>query len=339
VQLICVRRVSTNGGNGAVLLSSIRILIADDFKDWRRQVRLLFKTQPEWQVVAEAADGLEAIQKAEELKPDLIVLDIGLPKLNGIEAARRIRQFSASSKIVFLSQVNDRDVVQAALRTGAQGYVHKADVRSDFLPAIQAALRDRQFVSRSLKDFTDTSGGKVPHRHEVQFYSDDAVFLDTFARFIAIALKAGNAAIVVATESHRDGLVRRMKTQGLDVDAATQQGTYVQLDVAKTLSAFMVNDMPDPARFFEVVSGLVKAAAKAVNQEHPRVVACGECAPFLWAQGKPDAAIRLEQLWDELGKTLDVDILCGYALSSFHGKEDEPVFQGICAEHSAVYPR
>jgi DNA-binding NarL/FixJ family response regulator len=332
---------SIKDGNGAVLLSPIRILIVDDFKDWRRQVLLLFKTRPEWQVVAEAADGLEAIQKAEELKPDLIVLDIGLPKLNGIEAARRIRQLSPSSKIVFLSQGNDPDVVQAALATGAQGYVCKTDVRSDFLPAFQAAMRDRQFVSRSLRgyEFVDASEGKVSHHHEVQFYSDDAVFLDTLARFIAIALKAGNAAIVVATESHRDGLVRRMKTHGLDVDAATQQGTYVQLDVAKALSTFMVNDMPDPARFFSVVGGLIKAAAKAANQEHPRVVACGECSPFLWAQGKPDAAIRLEQLWDDLGQTLEVDILCGYALSSFRGKEDELVFQSICAEHSAVYPQ
>jgi DNA-binding NarL/FixJ family response regulator len=318
-------------------LSPIRILVADDFKAWRRQVLLQFETRPEWQVVAEAADGLEAIQKAEELQPDLIVLDIGLTKLNGIEAARRILQLSPSSKIVFLSQLDDPDIVQAALGTGAQGYVHKTDVRSDFLPAIQAALRDRQFVSRSLKDFAETSGGKVPHRHEVQFYSDDAVLLDAFARFIAIALKAGNAAIVVATESHRDGLVRRMKTQGLDVDAATRQGTYVQLDVAKALSTFMVNDMPDPARFFEVVRGLVKAAAKAATQGQARVVACGECSPFLLAQGKPDAAIRLEQLWDDLGKTFGVDILCGYALSSFRGKEDEPFFQSICAEHSAVY--
>jgi CheY-like chemotaxis protein len=69
-------------------LSSIRVLIADDYKDWRRQVLSLFQAQPEWQVIAEAADGPEAIQKAEEFKPDLIVLDIGLPKLNGIEAAR-----------------------------------------------------------------------------------------------------------------------------------------------------------------------------------------------------------------------------------------------------------
>ena len=317
----------------------IRILAADDFEGWRRQVRSLLQARPQWQVIAEAVDGSEAIQKAEALKPDLIVLDIGLPKLNGIEAARQIRQFSPNSRIVFLSQNNDLDIVRAALSTGALGYVQKTDARRELLPAVDAALMGKQFVSSSLKgyEFAETAGEKTPHRHEVEFYSDDAVLLDSFARFIAIALGAGDAAIVVITESHRDGLTLRLKTLGVDVDAATQQGTYIQLDVAKTLSTFIVNDVPDPARFFEVTSGLFDAAAKAGKQKHSRVVACGECAPFLWAEGKADAAIRVEQLWDEVGKTFAVDILCGYPLSSFHGKEDEHVFQSICAEHSTVY--
>jgi DNA-binding NarL/FixJ family response regulator len=323
------------------LFSSIRILIADDHLGWRRQVRLLLQARPEWQVIAEASDGPEAIQKAEELKPDLVVLDIGLPSLNGVEAARRIRQLFPSSKIVFLSQNKDLDVVRAALDTGALGYVCKTEAQSELLLAVDAALRRKQFVSSSLKgfEFTDTAREKAPHHHEVQFYSDDAVLLDAFARFIAVALKAGDAAIVVITEAHRDGLVLRLKTQGLDVDAATQQGTYIQLDVAETLSTFMVNDMPDAARFFEVADGLIEAAAKATKRGHSSVVACGECSPLLWAQGKTDAAIRLEQLWDEVGRAFGVDILCGYALSSFLGKGDEHVFQSICAEHSAVYSR
>jgi DNA-binding NarL/FixJ family response regulator len=322
-------------------LPAIRILIVDDFKDWRRQARLLFQARPEWQVVAEASDGSEAVQKAEELKPDLVLLDIGLPKLSGIEAARRIRQLSPSSKIVFLSQNNDRDIVRAALSTGALGYVHKTDAQSELVPAVDAVLWGKQFTSSNLRDFTltDTSRARAPHRHEVQFYSDDAVFLDTFARFIAAALKAGDAAIVVVTESHREALALRLKTQGSDVDAAIQQGTYIQLDVAKTLSTLMVNDMPDSARFFEVVGGLIEAASKAATREHSRVVACGECAPVLWAEGKTDAAIRIEQLWDEAGKTYEMDILCGYALDSFHGEEDQHVFQSICSEHSAVYSR
>ena len=322
-------------------MSSIRILIADDFKDWRRQVRLLLQVRPEWHAVAEAADGSEAIQKAEELKPDLILLDIGLPKLNGLEVARRIRQLSPSSKIIFLSQNNDRDIVQAALSAGALGYVHKTEAQSELLSAVDVVLRGKRFVSSNFKGhgFTDTSVEKAPHRHEVQFYSDDAVFLDTFARFIAVALKSGDAVIAVITESHRDGLFLRLKTQGLDPDAAAQQGRYIQLDVAKTLSTFMVNDMPDSARFFEVVGGLIETAAKGATGQHSRVVACGECSPLLWAAGKGDAAIQLEQLWDQVGKTFGVDILCGYALSSFRGPEDEHVFRSICAEHSAVYSR
>jgi DNA-binding NarL/FixJ family response regulator len=320
-------------------LSSIRILIADDFKGWRRQVLLLFQARPEWHVVAEAKDGPETIQKAEQLKPDLIVLDIGLPKLNGIEAAQRIRRCSPSSKIVFLSLNNDLDVVRAALATGVLSFVHKTDAQSELLPAVDAVLRGKQFVSSSIKgiEFTDTAGEKAPHRHEVQFYSDDAVFLDSFAHFIATAVKSGRAAIAVITESHRSDLVSRLKAQGLDVDAATQQGTYIQLDVVETLSTFMVNGMPDATRFFEVAGGLIEAAAKAAKQEHYGVVVCGECSPTLWAEGKADAAIRVEQLFDQVGKAFGLDIFCGYAWSSFHGEEDEHVFQSICAEHSAVY--
>ena len=132
-------------------LSSIRILVVDDYKDWRNQVRLLLQTRPELQVVCEASDGLVAVQKAEELQPDLILLDIGLPKVDGIEAARQIRQVSPTSKIVFLSADNSLDVVQVALITGAQGYVYKALAQSDLLPAIDAVLRGGEFVSNTSK--------------------------------------------------------------------------------------------------------------------------------------------------------------------------------------------
>jgi len=195
----------------------------------------VLQARPEWQVISEASGGLEAVEKARGLKPDLILLDIGLPKLNGIEAARQIRQLSPSSKIIFLSQNNDLDIVRAALSTGAHGYVLKTDVRRELLPAMDAVLRGKQFVSTSLKgrEFADTSVEKAAHCHEVQFYSDDAFLLDTFARFIAAALKSGRAAIVVITELHRDGLVSRLKEQGLEVDAAVQQGTYIQLMLTK----------------------------------------------------------------------------------------------------------
>ena len=320
-------------------MSPIRILVADDFEGWRRQVRLLFQARPQWQIIAEVSDGPEAVQKAADLKPDLIVLDIGLPKLSGIEAARRIRHLSPSSTIVFLSQNNDPDVVRAALSTGALGYVHKTDVQRDLLPAIEAVLQGRQFVSSSIKGYKPAHvlATKAPHRHEVLFYPDDAVFLDSCTRFIAAALDAGNVAAVVATESHRDSLFQRLKAVGLDVDAEIKHGRYISLEVAKTLSTFMVNDMPDWERFFEVVGGLVSGAAKAGKGEHSRVAMWGECGPLLWAEGKVDAAIRLEQLLNWLATIYEFDVLCAYALSSFHGEEHWHIFQSICTEHSAAY--
>lgn len=134
-------------------MSSIRILITDDYADWRRQVRSLLQARPEWQVIAEASDGLEAVQKAQAVKPDLILLDIGLPKLNGVEAARRIQQLSPSSRIIFLSQSNDLEIVRAALSAGARGYVRKTDVKRELLPAIDAVLQGKQFVSSSLEGY------------------------------------------------------------------------------------------------------------------------------------------------------------------------------------------
>ena len=118
---------------------------------------MLLQSRPEWQVIAEASDGSEAVQKAEALKPDLILLDIRLPKVDGIEAARQIRQLSPNSRIVFLSQNKDPDVVRAALGTGALGYVHKTDARRELLLAVDAVLRGEQFISSSNGfKFTDT---------------------------------------------------------------------------------------------------------------------------------------------------------------------------------------
>jgi len=317
-------------------LSLIRILVVDDFEDWRRRVHSLLQARPTWQIIAEASDGSEAVQKAEELKPDLIVLDVGLPKLNGIEAARQIRQRSPSSKIIFLSQNSDLDVVREALSTGALGFVSKIDAGRELLPAVDAVLGGKQFVS-SIRGFTDTSGEKAAHRHEVLFYSDDAVLLDSVTRFIVGALQAGNAAIVLATKSHRDGLLQRLKAGGVDTDVALQQGTYISLDAADTLSSIMVNDMPDPVRFFGGIGGFIKSAAKAAKLERPQVAVFGEAVALLQADGKADAAIRFEQLGNDLAKTFKVDILCGYPLRSFHGEKNKDVFQSICAEHSAVY--
>ena len=133
--------------NAETPTSSIRMLVVDDFEPWRRLVCSMLQTRPELRVVAEAADGLEAVQKAKRLQPDLILLDIGLPNLNGLEAAKRIRQLAPGTKIIFVTQRSDRDMVQAALSNGAQGYVVKTDAESELLAAVAAVLGGHQFLS------------------------------------------------------------------------------------------------------------------------------------------------------------------------------------------------
>ncbi len=128
----------------------VRILIVEDVEDWRRSVCSLLRRGPGLRVVAEVTDGSKAVQETIELKPDLILLDIALPNLNGIEAARRICQISPGTKILFVSQNNDADVVQAALSSGGRGYVLKADAGNELLTAIEAVLRGKRFVSSRL---------------------------------------------------------------------------------------------------------------------------------------------------------------------------------------------
>ena len=118
---------------------TVRILVVDDFEPWRREVCAMLQRRPEFCVVAEVADGLEAVQEADKLKPDLILLDIGLPSLDGLEVANRIRQFIPDARIIFLTQMSDSDVIRAALSTGAQGYVVKANAWADLFAAIDGA--------------------------------------------------------------------------------------------------------------------------------------------------------------------------------------------------------
>ncbi len=303
---------------------------------------MTLQKRPELQIVGEVTDGLEAVQKAQQLQPDLILLDIGLPTLNGIEAARRIRKVSPESKIVLISQESSADVVQEALALGALGYVVKAHAGSELLAAVKAVLEGRQFVSRGLSGH-DTSapmndhGAAITHSHEVAFYADDSSVVDGYARFIESSLKGGNAVIVVVTESHRARLIPRLEADGVNVTAAVEQGRYIPLDAADALSRLTVNDIPDPARCTKVLGDLIMGAAKGVRGANGRVVVCGEIAPTLLSKGDGEGAIKLERLWDEITRGYGVHTLCGYLSSAVPDHEADPVFQRICAEHSAVH--
>jgi DNA-binding NarL/FixJ family response regulator len=133
--------------------SEFRVLVADDFEPWRKYACSELRKCDGAYSVHQTADGLETVQKAHELQPDLILLDISLPKMHGIDAARQIHSKCPKSKILFVSEDQSLDVVREALSTGARGYVVKSD-GSELLAAVDAVRQGRFFVSKSLAKYS-----------------------------------------------------------------------------------------------------------------------------------------------------------------------------------------
>ena len=128
-------------------MKQIRILLADDHNVMRRGLRLLLESQPEFTVVAEAADGRQAVDQAEATGPDVVVLDIAMPKLSGIEAAQRIIAQRPNTSIIFLSMHSDEGYVLRALKAGAKGYLLKDSVEGDLIEAITTVHQGKTFFS------------------------------------------------------------------------------------------------------------------------------------------------------------------------------------------------
>ena len=156
---ICVKRNSTMHDKNRrtrdtkeAFLREVRVLLADDYEPWRRCVSLLLRRHPDWIVIGEVSDGIEAVQKVQELNPDLVLLDLSLPRLNGVETANRIRQTAPDAKIVFVTAYCDSDAIQTVSRNEAEGYVLKWEITRQLLPAVEAVLRGGQFVSPQLTD-------------------------------------------------------------------------------------------------------------------------------------------------------------------------------------------
>lgn len=132
-----------------------RVLVVDDSPEWQRLVQTHLDEHPHLLVSGFASNGMEAVEKADQLQPDLILLDVGMPKLNGLEAARQIRELAPKSVILFVSQNTDPDVVLTSLCVGGRGFVLKTEVTRDLVAAVEAVLRGERFISRELVDNED----------------------------------------------------------------------------------------------------------------------------------------------------------------------------------------
>jgi CheY-like chemotaxis protein len=303
-------------------MPTAKILVVEDFEKFRQFVVSTLYEKVDCQV-SQATEGLEAVRKAEQQKPDLVLLDIGLPDVDGLEVARRIRELPSPPKVLFVSQDTSRHVVCAALSLGVLGYIQKSRAGSDLLLGVRAALDGRRFVSPGLV-FGDSAAARGGQRHEMFCYSGDAALLAGLVHFVADALNSNNAALVRATVSHRDSLHEQLQARGIDLNSAIQGGTYAFWDV---------DEPSDPARMPNAVRRLSEAASKR-GQKDPRIAVCSETTGRLWAEGRIGEAVELEQHANELAKHHNIDILCPYDVPD--DRERHPGFKNVCTEHSTV---
>jgi signal transduction histidine kinase len=176
------------------------------------------------------------------------------------------------------------------------------------------------------------------HRHIVHFYDDDRFLAEGLARFVGSVLGAGDSAVVIATAAHRQDLAARLAARGLVLDVASSEGRYVALDAAETLASLMVDGEPDAERFFDVVGEVVTRAAEAAKSEAAEVAAFGEMVALLWSEGRRDAALQLERLWNRLAAMSTFTLHCAYPIGCFRDASDAQAMANVCAEHAGVMP-
>jgi len=195
----------------------LRILVADDHELVRHGLRTLLETQPGWQVVAEAKDGMEAVKKTAELKPDIVVLDIGMPQLNGLGAVRKIAKVHPSAKVLILSMHESDNLVREVLQTGARGYVTKSSASRELISAVEAIQRGKTyFVPRAdqivLDSYRGTDGREGAPLEKREFLTPrqkEVVQLIAEGRSSKEVAAALGLSVKTA-ETHRANVMRRL---------------------------------------------------------------------------------------------------------------------------------
>lgn len=264
----------------------MRVLIVDDHDPWRRYASTTLQKQHGVHVIGEVSDGLEAVQKAQELQPDLILLDIGLPTLNGIEAARRILKISPSSKILFVSENRSADIAEEALSTGAGGYVVKSDATGELLPAMKAVLEGKRFISASL------AGHYVVTSHTGALESRCCVEDNPYLRFAGNTLISDFlASAIVATAADfgtvqlfdsTDGVLRIVAQHGFQneflnyFDTVSDTKESVCRAAMKRRSRIVVTDVATDPHFSDESRGVLLRANVCSVQSTPLIDSLGK---------------------------------------------------------------
>ena len=281
--------------------------MADDHDKMRSEMARLLAS--DFDVVATVADGRAAVEAARALHPDLVVLDISMPGLNGFEAGGLVRDLPDPPRIVFATAHDDASIASAASALGASAVVRKREMLTELVPAVRRALLF----------------------HAVCFYEDSPSLARTVAWFIGEGLMANQAAVIVATAPHGASIRAELTAMGVNSQEPIDRGELLMLDANEVLHRLMVDGQPDPERFAHTINPVVDKAA-GTGKRLVRIY--GEMVDVLWSSGREDAALSLEVLWHQLIAGRKCSLLCGYSSGVCQGEG----FNMICDRHSHVVP-
>lgn len=306
-----------------------RVLVVDDHRDVLRQVSAFLAT--DFDVVAIAADGHQAIDMAQQVSPDLIVLDLVMPGFDGFQVAYRLQELGSSARIVLLTLHEGVEYATRAFRVGCWGFVSKTRLRVDLISALKHVIEGRRFVPSlpSLLAIPDA-------RHTVQFHTYDQHFIDGVGNLLNGALRRGDTVALVATAAVRAGVAAQLRAYGWSVGESGEHGRYHAMDAAESLAQIMRDDRPDAERLARSVAELERIRVAKAETPESRLTLVGEIAVPLLLNGNAQAAMEIECHWNDLTRGLPWLGVCCYPMACFADLTDPERFQHVCAQHQTV---
>jgi DNA-binding NarL/FixJ family response regulator len=306
-----------------------RVLLADDYLPFLETVSGLLADA--FDIVALAGGGHQALDLARRLRPAVIVLDIAMPDLDGFQTLKQLRRDDPETRVVFLTMHRDDELVAAAIKEGAHGYVLKSRAHLDLISAIEHALAGRLFVP-SLTSLTTVPGS----RHAVHVHANDSRFLDDVSQFVAATLRSGEQIVMVVSEATRIGVDQRLQARQMNLAMLSERGQYVAEDSALALSQVMIDARPDRRRLAQIINGLDHLRLAFQKRPNGRLTILGDMAVALCRNGNFEAALEIERIWNELTHALPFFTVCSYPIDCFEPSEGRTRLCNVCDEHSAV---
>jgi CheY-like chemotaxis protein len=286
---------------------------------------------PDFDVVGLAADGQQALEIARRVDPDVIVLDVDMPIMNGFQTVRALQQEGVTTPVVFLSAYDADDVVAEAFRCGGHGYVLKFRVSRDLPSALDQALMGRLFVPLLTAFFSLAPKGG----HAMQLRVGGEAMLDDLAAYFDLALRRGDATCVIATPRMRGGLAARLRARGWHIDGSSGHRRYLTLDAEGVLTRCIRHGRPDADRLAGIVAELEEYRLAVADRAASRLTLFSTMVESLGNAGKTQAVIDVERLWTTLTHGLPFVTLCGYSTSCFHTRAPD-LWSDVCTEHGML---